>query len=267
MLLADHDKDVVDAVVEVLGCLPPEEMARFAKFKSMSQSLFDVDDNVSLARSVGAPAFMPFLATVEDQLLRLEHSNPVVRRTVVKVLRKLPTEELVKVVPQLLTQLEHSDPIVRRTVKELLCKLPTEELVKVVPQLISTPKKQQIVLDAIQYQQEEEIAKEKRKALAAKRAERLVALLKDQDAGVRKLAVQKLGQIGKAAAPHASEIAKLLRDSDMCVRQSAVDVLHQLDKTAMFAEEIVPLLKDKAASVRKTANAALGSLKANRATM
>ena len=103
-------------------------------------------------------------------------------------------------------------------------------------------------------------------ALMTKRSNPMlfVELLKDQDASVRKTAVHRLGQLGKAAAPHASEIAKMLRDSDGYVRQSAVEVLQQLDKTAMFAEEIVPLLTDTAASVRKTANTVLGTLKAKR---
>ena len=52
-------KDVDDGVRDAAD-------SAIARFKFMKQSLFDVRDNTSLARSADAPVFMPFLTPYEE---------------------------------------------------------------------------------------------------------------------------------------------------------------------------------------------------------
>ena len=81
---SDTDANVRKAAVEIVGELRSEEFvtelskmlkdvddgvrdaadSAIARFKFMKQSLFDVRDNTSLARSADAPVFMPFLTYV-----------------------------------------------------------------------------------------------------------------------------------------------------------------------------------------------------------
>ena len=91
----------------------------------------------------------------------------------------------------------------------------------------------------------------------------LLALLKDNDAGVRSAAIQALGKL--KARDTINLLLVLLKDNDVDVRQAAIQVLGNL-KAPEATNPLLALLKDNDASVRQAATEALSNLKAPEAT-
>ena len=158
--------------------------------------------------------------TVEQWIEDLKHSNPIVRVSASKALKKIGPES----VPALIKALNYKDSEVRRMAALILGSF-GQKAEKVVPALIKVLK-----------DKDEDVRKWAAISLgkigpkAEKAVPALIEALKDKDEDVRIIAVDSLGEIGPKAKEAIPALTETLKDKNEKIRIAAQTALKKIQK-------------------------------------